>query len=210
MIEYPSVQNSSKAPRKPMIAFDKLDGSNIRVKYTAKRGFDLFGSRTQLLDKTHPFLGGVVDYFNANCAEPLTKILKREFPNEREAIVFGEYFGAQSFAGHHVLEDAKKFVLFDVLVGHKDRKFVPPREFIKLFSGVVETPRVVHEGNLTDQFIQDVRDGKYNTNEGVICKGLEKTGAARGGVWMCKIKTQSFFDRLMAKFGVDGVAKYGE
>jgi hypothetical protein len=210
MIEYPSVPNSSKAPRKPMIAFDKLDGSNIRVKYTAKRGFDLFGSRTQLLDKTHPFLGGVVDYFNNTCAEPLTKVFKKEFPNEREIIVFGEYFGTQSFAGIHVLEDDKKFVLFDVLIGHKDRKFVMPRQFIKLFSQLVEIPRVVCEGNLSDQFIKDVRENKYNTNEGVICKGLEKTGAARGGVWMCKIKTQSYFDRLLTRYGEEGLQKYGE
>lgn len=29
MIEYPSIQNSSKAPRKECVAFNKLDGSNF-------------------------------------------------------------------------------------------------------------------------------------------------------------------------------------
>lgn len=42
MIEYPEIINSSKAPRLACIAFDKLDGSNIRIKWTQKRGFDLF------------------------------------------------------------------------------------------------------------------------------------------------------------------------
>lgn len=55
MIEYPSIQNSSKAPRKNCVAFDKLDGSNFRAKWTAKRGFDTFGTRTQLIDETSEY-----------------------------------------------------------------------------------------------------------------------------------------------------------
>lgn len=210
MIEYPSIIASSKAPRKPCIAFEKLDGSNIRVKYTAKRGFDLFGSRTQLMDASHPHLGEVVAIFNNNFAEPLTKIFRREFPNEREIVAHGEFFGKLSFAGQHVPDDPKKFVLFDVLVGNKDRKFVMPREFIKLFGGIVEIPRVIYEGNLTDQLIKDVREGKYDVFEGVVCKGLERSGAFRGGVWMAKIKTQKYFDALKARYGEEGVLKYGE
>jgi hypothetical protein len=210
MIEYPSILNSSKAPRKPCIAFEKLDGSNIRVKYTAKRGFDLFGSRTQLLDVTHPFLGGVIEVFNRDFNKPLTEIFEKEFPNVREIVAFGEYFGPQSFAGQHVLGDPMEFVLFDVLLGNKDRKFIMPREFIKLFGGCVKIPKVIYEGNLTDQFVQDVRDGKFNVFEGVVCKGLEKSGAYRGGTWMCKVKTQKYFDALRAKYGEEGVKKYGE
>jgi hypothetical protein len=187
-----------------------LDGSNIRVKYTAKRGFDLFGSRTQLIDKTHPFLGEVIDIFMRDFAEPLTKIFKDKFPNEREIVAYGEFFGKQSFAGFHVPGDPKKFVLFDVYVGHKNGKFMLPREFIKTFSNVVEIPCVIYEGNLSDQFIKDVRDGKYDVFEGVMCKGNERSGAYMGGVWMCKIKTQKYFDALLSKFGTLGVKEYGE
>lgn len=210
MIEYPSIINSSKAPRKAMIAFDKLDGSNIRCKYTAKRGFDLFGSRTQLIDKTHPHLGEVVDIFNRDFAEPLTKIFRDKFPNEREIIVFGEFLGDKSFAGIHVEGDPKRFVMFDAYVGHKNSKFIMPREFIKLFGGKVTIPRVIFEGNLSDQFIKDVREGKYDVFEGVLCKGLEKSGAYRGGVWMCKIKTQKYFDALLERFGSIAVQQYWE
>lgn len=209
MIEYPSIINSSKAPREHCIAFDKFDGSNIRVKYTQKRGFDLFGSRTQLIDATHPHLGEVVAIFNNQFREPLTKIFRDTWPNEREAIAFGEFYGMQSFAGIHVAGDPKFFMLFDVLVGHKNRKFVPPKEFLKLF-GHLQIPAVIYEGNLTDQFIRDVREDKYCLNEGVVCKGTQKSGAFRGGMWMCKIKTQRYLDRLKAKFGEEGVTKYGE
>ena len=210
MIEYPSIINSSKAPRKAMIAFDKLDGSNIRVKYTAKRGFDLFGSRTQLIDKTHPHLGEVVDIFNRDFAEPLSKIFRDKFPNEREIIVFGEFLGDKSFAGIHVEGDPKRFVMFDAYVGHKNSKFIMPREFIKLFGGKVTIPRVIFEGNLSDQFIQEVRDGKYDVIEGVLCKGLEKTGAARGGMWMCKVKTKAYLDKIFSRYGADGLKQFGE
>lgn len=210
MIEYPSIINSSKAPRKACIAFDKLDGSNIRVKYTAKRGFDLFGSRTQLIDASHPHLGEVVAIFMRDFAEPLTKIFQDKFPNEREHVVFGEFLGDQSFAGIHVEGDPKRFVLFDVLVGHKNSKFIPPKEFIKTFADVVPTPRVMYEGNLTDQFIQDVRDNKFDVFEGVLCKGLERSGAFRGGTWMCKVKTQKYLDTLVERFGVENAKQYGE
>ena len=211
MIEYPSILNSSKAPRQPCVAFEKLDGSNIRVKYTQKRGFDLFGSRTQLIDESHPHLGKVVSIFKRDFQEPLTKIIKKQWPNERELIVFGEFYGDKSFAGiHDVTDPTLRFVMFDILVGHKNQKFIMPQEFVKLFNGVVTIPRVIYEGNLNDQLIQDVRDGKYDVVEGVVCKGTQKTGNARGSVWMAKIKTQAYLDKLLNRFGEEGLKKYGE
>lgn len=85
-----------------------------------------------------------------------------------------------------------------------------PQEFIKLFSGKVEIPRVIYTGNLSDQFINDVRENKYDVFEGVICKGTERSGAYRGNVWMAKIKTKAYFDKLYAKYGQEGVDKFGE
>jgi hypothetical protein len=162
-----------------------------------------------LIDATHPHLGAVVDIFNNQFNEPLTKIVKDTWPNEREVIVYGEFYGMKSFAGMHVPEDPKFFVLFDVLVGHKNRKFVNPKQFIKLF-GHLQIPAIIYDGNLNDQFIQDVREDKYCLNEGVVCKGTAPSGAFRGGMWMCKIKTQRYFDRLKQKFGEEGIKKYGE
>jgi len=208
MIEYPSIMHCSKAPRKFCVAFDKMDGSNIRVKWTHKKGFCLFGSRTQLLDESHPYLGSAITYFKKELESKLEPIFNDYFRDEREAIAFGEFFGPNSFAGLHVLEDPKKIVLFDVLVGHKNRKFILPQEFIKLFVGVVETPRVIYIGNLNDQFIAEVKEGKHAVVEGVICKGTERNGAFRGGVWMTKIKTQKYLEKLKEKYGEEGFKNY--
>lgn len=211
MIEYPSIINSAKAPRKSCIAFDKLDGSNIRVKYTTKKGFCLFGSRTQLIDASHPHLGGVVSAFKRTHEEVLTEIFKDTFSDERELVAYGEYVGNKSFAGiHDPTDPSLRFVLFDVLVGHKNEKFLLPQEFLKLFAGKVEIPTVIYRGNLNDALILDVREGRYPVNEGVICKGTERSGAFRGGVWMAKIKTKAYLDRVFARYGQEGLKQYGE
>ena len=211
MIEYPHIMLSSKAPREACIAFEKLDGSNCRVKYTNKKGFCLFGSRTQMFDKGHPFLGDAVDIFYKKYEDKLVDLIEKNFPHEREVIAFLEFFGPNSFAGWHEPSDPKDLVLFDIMVGHKNRKFLMPQEFIDLTASVeAPTPRVVYVGNLTEQFIQDVRDGKYNVIEGVVCKGAGRTGAHRGGMWMAKIKTKAYFDRLNVKFGEKEAKQYGE
>lgn len=208
MIEYPTIIHSSKAPHKRCIAFEKLDGSNIRCKWTQKKGFNLFGSRTQMLEESHPILGQAITIFKNTLQEPLEKIIRKNFPNEREVIVFGEYFGPNSFAGWHQINDPKSLIIFDVLVGHKNRKFLLPQEFIKLLSEEIEIPRVIYEGNLNDQLIVDVKSGKYDVDEGVICKDTERTADARGNVWMAKIKTEEYFKKLKNQFGENGFKKY--
>lgn len=211
MIEYPEIMASSKAPRKPCIAFAKIDGSNIRVKWTKNKGFCLFGTRTQLIDENTPIYGEVVKVFRSEHEDLLSDLVKREFPNEREIIFFGEFYGANSFAGLHDPNDKKEFYLFDILVGHKMPKFVLPQDFVKLADEYcLHIPLVVYRGNLNEQLIRDVRENKYDLNEGVICKGTERSGAFRGNVWMAKIKTQAYFDRLKARWGEEGIKKYGE
>ena len=102
-------------------------------------------------------------------------------------------------------------MLFDIMVGHKNRKFLMPKDFVKLTASVgAHTPRVMYEGNMNDQFIQDVRDGKYDVVEGVVCKGSIRIGAHRGGMWMAKVKTKTYLDRLKGKFGEKEAEKYGE
>lgn len=212
MIEYPSIMSSAKAPRESCIAFEKLDGSNIRVKYTNKKGFHLFGSRTQMFDKGHPFLAPAIPYFYEHFENPLVDLIENEFPNEREVVAYLEFFGDLSFAGWHEPNDlTKRLVCFDIMVGHKNRKFVMPQDFVKMAENYkVIAPRVMYVGNLNDQLIADVRAGKYDVVEGVVCKGTERTGAHRGGTWMAKIKTQVYLDKLFNKLGEEGVKKYGE
>ncbi len=211
MIEYPAIINSNKAPREECVAFDKLDGSNLRFKYTQKRGFELAGTRTQLIDENTPVFGEGITIFNKLYKTPLTEFFKssKEYRDYREIIVFGEFLGPNSFAGIHI-DEPHELIIFDVLVGHKNRKFIKPKEFVKTFSNIVKIPKVIYEGNLNDQFIQEVRNNKFNLSEGVICKGNLTNGAFRGNIWMCKIKTLEYLNKLKTRFGEDGVIKYGE
>lgn len=210
MIEYPSIINSSKAPRKHCIAFDKLDGSNFRAKFTQKRGFDVFGTRTQLIDHTTPFWSEMVEIFEQNHRKPLEDLFKKhkDFRDHREIIVFGEFVGENSFAGLHEKEP-HKIVIFDIMVGHKLRKFIKPKEFVKTLTGITEIPRIVYDGNLNEEFIKDVRENRFGLTEGVICKGSETSGAFCGGTWMCKIKTFEYLQKLKDRFDDDWI-KYAE
>lgn len=209
MIEYPSIQNSSKAPRKKCIVFEKMDGSNFRAKWTQKRGFDVYGTRTQLIDETTPMWGEMVTVFKSDAEEKFHEYFKKYFKNEREIIVFGEFLGENSFAGRHE-QEPHKIVFFDVLVGNKNRKFMLPQEFMKIQKYVfVDIPRVIYTGNLNEELIKQVRNDEFNTPEGVICKGTEYVGNASGGVWMAKIKTQAYLDKLKARLG-DEWEKYAE
>jgi hypothetical protein len=207
MVEYPTIANSSKAPRKPMIAFEKLDGSNIRAKWTPKRGFHLFGSREQLLDETHPHLGGVVAVFRKTCQEPLEALFRDKFRQEKEVTVYGEYLGPNTFAGWHTDPvEQMRFVPFDFLVQKKGYvEFVLPQDFVELTADLsCPVAQVIYEGNLTDGFIDRVRMNDFipALGEGVVCKGRERSGAYRGKVWMCKVKTNTYRERLKQHYGV--------
>jgi hypothetical protein len=165
-----------------------------------------------MFDKGHPFLGAAVDLFYRDFENPLVDLIENEFPNEREVIAFLEFFGDLSFAGWHDPNDpTKRLVCFDIMVGHKNRKFLMPQDFAKLAEKYkVKSPRVMYVGNLNDQLIADVRAGKYDVIEGVVCKGTQKTGAHRGGIWMAKVKTQAYLDKLFNRYGEEGIQKYGE
>ena len=202
------MQNSSKAPRKECMVFEKLDGSNFRAKWTEKKGFTLFGTRTQLIDETTEFWGQCVTLFQDTLAAKLHHVLKCDAMNKREAIVFAEFFGPNSFAGRHENEP-HSIVPFDILIGHKQRKFMRPQDFVGLADEGIPIPRVIGRMNLTDQLIQDVRNDKFNTFEGVICKGTQLVGNAAGGIWMCKIKTQNYLNKLKERF-TDDWQKYAE
>jgi hypothetical protein len=210
MLEYPSIINSSKAPRSPCIAFNKLDGSNLRLKWNRKNGIVLFGTRTQLFDESHPIFGEAINLIKDKYGKFLNEyFLSKDFQNARECQAFFEFFGPNSFAGNHDPNDKKDVVLLDILIGHKERYFILPQDFVKL-GKYVQIPEIIYEGNLNDEFIKDVREGKYPVYEGVVCKGREKSGAFMGKQWMCKIKTNKYLEDLKTKFGEKEALKYGE
>ena len=194
MKQYLEIQGPNKAPREYCIAFDKYDGSNIRAEWSRKKGWDKFGSRKVLIDGTHP-LGDAIDIFLNTYGDDLEKIFKKDklFRNCQNVTVFCEYFGPNSFAGWHDPDDEKEIVLFDITI-HK-KGMISPRDFVKMF-GHLKIPKIIYEGNFNESFIQDVKDGKYPVIEGVVAKGNLPHGRPPHNLWMAKIKTKAWLDKL--------------
>lgn len=194
MKEYPSIQ-SLVVDTYPVVAFDKLDGSNVRAEWSRKTGFYKFGRRNGLLDDSNPQLLCAPDLIEYKYGYALTKIFKE---NKFDKVTcFFELFGPNSFAGSH---DGKEMdvVLIDIAIHPKG--FMSPQNFLKLFCGRVELPKIVFEGIWTSEQTELVRTGKMKgmTFEGVVCKGPEITP---GRPIMFKVKNQAWFDKLKEKCG---------
>ena len=107
-----------------------------------------------------------------------------------------EWVGPNSFAGIHDPNDILDVVLFDINPYKKG--IISPRQFIKHF-GHLDIPRTIFEGNMTQEFIQRVREGYYGVNEGVVCKGNKPNGRPPHNYWSCKIKTSAWLAELKRK-----------
>ncbi|MEG4426737.1 MULTISPECIES: hypothetical protein [unclassified Microcoleus] len=95
----------------------------------------------------------------------------------------------------HQKDDRKQLVLFDVKT---EGGMVIPDRFIKDF-GILNIARVIYRGKLTGKFMDDLRQGKYGVDEGVVCKG----GRNANNLWMVKIKTDAYMQRLREAFKDD-------
>jgi len=180
-------------------AFDKLDGSNIRVEWDRKRGWYKFGTRrTMITDTDHDYYPAIEIFMN-KYSEQLQRVFrdKKEYRNTQRFVIFMEYFGENSFAGHHVDDDIKDCIIFDI--SQYKRGIIQPKEFIKNF-GHLHIPDIVHQGTLTEQFIEDVKSNKFGLDEGVMVKGSDNKE-----LWVKKIKTREWITRLKQKMGMDFV-----
>jgi hypothetical protein len=197
MKTYRSIPGPSKAPRKPCVAFWKHDGSNLRFEWTRKRGWHKFGTRRRLFDETDEEYGPAIRVFEETLAPGLDAVIAKEkLGRDGPVTAYAEWEGPRSFAGQHHPDDAgaMELILLDVNV-HK-KGIIGPRDFVKMF-GHLRTPRVVYEGNLNEQLIQDVRSNNFSPrlNEGVVCKG-----GSGHDLWMAKIKTMDYRRRLEHAF----------
>jgi hypothetical protein len=213
MKSYPSILNSSQGPHEDCHVFVKYDGSNIRAEWSKKRGWYKFGTRNELLDRTNPIFGPAVDLFLEKYGDSLPLVFKKEkeFRNCDNIIVFSEWFGAKSFAGMHKPDDPKNIVLFDVNPIKKG--FLCAKDFLKFFGhlDVVELLAMRRFGNL---LVKEVREGAFGCSskyeirneipEGVVCKG-----GSGHKLWMAKIKTQQYYDKLKETYQ-DNWVKYWE
>ena len=195
MLSYPSINKT--IIHTPIYAFDKLDGSNIRVEWTRKSGFHKYGTRTRLLSSDEEPLGEAINLFEKDFRLELQPIM-RKIKAERITL-FLEFYGENSFAGFH--ENEQHYLsLFDVSIFKKG--FMLPKEFLSIFEGVVPTSKLLYQGNPNSDFVKQVKDGRLQdmTFEGVVCKSqiLTKNKQVR-----FKVKNQAWLDKLKTKCGDD-------
>jgi hypothetical protein len=191
MKSYPSI--GTKFERTKVVAFDKLDGSNIRAEWSSKKGFYKFGSRNQLIDRNQPILGKAVDLIVENYQEQLGSIFSTK--KWERAVAFFEFYGECSFAGSHDENDEHKVTLIDVNV--YKRGMIEPLHFIELFEEV-GIPKVLFRGVLDERIVTEVKNGILEgmTFEGVVCKYHNPKNKI---VKMFKIKNRSWIERLKEK-----------
>lgn len=205
MLHYPKIPSSADCPGGRCIAFEKVDGTNMHFDWDRDFGWHAFGTRRDMFNLTadgvrafedaHPGLEGCAQHFERALASPLAAIFRQrpELADVQEMKAFAEWVGPGSFAGRHVEAEAKELVLFDVeAVG---RGILGPETFVELF-GSLRIPRVVYRGKFTGKFADDVRAGRFDVAEGVVVKGGEGPD-----LWMAKIKTHAYMERLRATFG---------
>jgi hypothetical protein len=205
MLHYPKIPGSRHCPDGRCVAFEKYDGTNLHWEWEREFGWHSFGTRRDEFTLTrigieqfvqaHAHLSECVEVFRAHLADGIEKVFidvarYREFTSLK---VFTEFFGPNSFAGLHKADEPKQLVLFDVMA--ETFGFIGPESFVADF-GHLGSARVVYRGKLTGKFCDDVRQGRYDVAEGVVGKG------GRGGadLWMVKIKTYAYLERLKAAF----------
>ncbi len=193
---YPKIPEPKNCPLKQCIAFEKLDGTNISFYWnreykafgTRRDRFDLSNDGVKEFNSEHP--GIDVHPFEFDPGGYIEKVLEDHFLHS-DVVIFTEFFGPNSFAGQHDRADNKQLAIIDVKI---DDQILPPKDFIELFK-TFNIPKVVYKGKYTGQFVEDVRNGKYNVNEGVVVKGV-----VDGEVYMTKIKTNAYMEKLKSEF----------
>ncbi len=191
MKEYPSIPRSFEVIRAAHI-WAKEDGSNIRAAWSKKKGWYLFGTRHQLMDHTHPVLGGAIEVFRRTLEDELTKVAVDQ--KYESLIVFAEYWGNSSFAGTHVLGEDMHLSVFDINP-HK-QGILGPKQFLKIIgeNPNIRTPAYLGQHNWTRGFVDRVwnDDVPGASFEGVVGKHGEghklKMAKAKTRKWIEKIK----------------------
>jgi hypothetical protein len=202
-LAYPKIPDTLDCPLRQCVAFEKLDGTNIHIVYS-KGQWVGFGTRRDRFPSTeqgaesfgqaHPELKGVLDA-DTDMLWELNKYLdgNPKYNEAKEVIIFFEYCGPNSFAGQHSPKDEKHLYLIDVQINDK---ILPPEEFLQDFDNFKsQMPKVIFKGKFTGQLFVDVRKNKYNLKEGVVVKGV-----VGDQVYMAKIKTEAYLERLKKEF----------
>lgn len=202
MKQYPEIPRSTGQAFREFKAhvFDKADGSNLRFEWSKKRGWHLQGTRHRLFDESDPIFGPALPIFRRDWAD----ILDRHFRDRKYdgGVVFLEYAGENSIAGRHVLEEPHRLILFDVSVHRKG--FVDPKEFLKQYAPLGETPRYLGQLNWTRGFVERVWNGEV---EGITFEGVVGKAGERHDIIRAKAKTRAWIQKIKESFSAEEAEK---
>lgn len=198
MKTYPSIDGIScgylnKLIGQECVCFMKCDGSGLRFEWSKKTGWDKFGTRNRLFDISDKEYGRSIKTFNDNFGVKLAENLKQNFNKIEKAIVFCEFYGPSSFAGHHNFDEDMELCLFDVDI-HK-KGYVDPFTFAKMFKEF-KIPKIYYEGTLSLDLIKNIKDGCFGDNEGVVIKGVYNDRKQHHNIWMIKVKTNYWLNKI--------------
>lgn len=194
MKHYPSIDSRIRDDL-DVFVFDKIDGSNIRAEWSAKRSeFYKFGSKNRLIDATDPILGRSIELIKRKYEKQLSAVFLRK--KYESVICFFEFFGPKSFAGQHHEDDKHDVILFDIAPYKKG--ILPPKELFALLEqdDQIEFAPLLFKGHITPPIESMIRESKLPgmTFEGVVCKSDHQ---------MFKIKSHAWLQKLKDKCGPD-------
>jgi hypothetical protein len=176
-----------------IIAFDKLDGSNLRFEFSFKSGFYKFGTRKTLINHDSEPFGFAIKLFLEKYEKDLIEVFNSKYRNNISFVCFAELISEGRF-GQHDFSNKTNFdiVLIDISIYKKG--LISPQEFINNF-GHLHIPQIIYKGILTQDFVDAVEQNKLLLKEGVICKGLITTKKT-DTLYYCKIKTNEWLESL--------------
>lgn len=189
MKKYPSIRQARKPF--PAYIFDKLDGSNLRFSWDNRQGWYEYATRTRNLPIDHKLYKVGYEYFANVYADAIENTAKKKGWKRLDA--FCEFYGDNSFAGRHDLNEQQKVTLIDL--APNTAGFLNPQEFLDLFSSL-PLPAYLGKVEWNVEYAEKVRQGLIEgiSFEGVVAKHVTKQR-------MAKAKTQAWIDRVIREFG---------
>lgn len=200
MKSYPSIPQFDLAADSGMRlhTFAKLDGSNLRFEWSAKRGWYKVGTRDQLLDSNNPVFAPALPIFQCDLAEPLERLARAQ--RWLALVCFCEYWGEHSFAGQHDPADEMRLSVIDLSpykVG-----ILGPERFLRLTDGLPVAP-YLGERVWNERFALEVRAGELS---GMSFEGVVGKAGDRHQIQMRKLKSTAWVARVRERYGAKAEA----
>lgn len=194
MKEYPSIPKATQFKDFVGYTFDKMDGQNIRVEFSKKKGWTKFGSRHQLIDETSSQFKNVFPLFHETMSDALAKLAK---DNKWDTVIyFMEYWGSESLGGIHGVSDKMQLTLFDI-APHK-QGILGPKQFLNLTSkNYIYSATYLGNYNWTKGFIEKVYNGEIS---GVTLEGVVGKAGDGHSLIMAKAKTKKWLDLIKSRY----------